>query len=289
MLIDALNAADWSSPPAQMEFQCSYQDLLETVSSDSASLCETWEKQGSYSPEDIGKAIRLYIMAPGIVNVVLNYKICVEHGLPLHPSVYYELKEAKNYRIDHGLPAVEGANRLFRESILLARKALALDRQFPILEKEFLQRLPLNLRRFIYTGIRDSYTWKGSEPAILLRLAGTLRQDYDPAIVVAAAHGAIMPSLLLADFLERPLYFIRFSMFKRHDEEPIISFSDKAWLSGFSTSRAALYDEDVAGGRTLSLFAQRLAPLFGEVKTVCSIRHAGSSLRPDFIGRTWWD
>ena len=88
-------------------------------------------------------------MAPGIVNVMLNYKICVEHGLPLHPSVYYELKEAKNYRIDHGLPAVEEANRLFRESILLARKALALDRQFPILEK-FYKASPQS-RRFIYT------------------------------------------------------------------------------------------------------------------------------------------
>jgi hypothetical protein len=78
-------------------------------------------------------------------------------------------------------------------------------------------------------------------------------------------------------------------MFKRHDEEPIVSFSDKAWLSGFSTSRAVLYDEDVAGGRTLSLFAQRLSPLFGEAKTACSIRHAGASIRPDFAGTTWWD
>jgi len=289
MLTELLSAADWNSPPEEMEFQCSYQDLLESLSSDCASLGDSRETQGRYSPGDLERALRLYIMAPGIVNVMLNYKICVEHGLPLHPSVYYELKEARKYRIDHGLPVVEGANRLYRESILLARKALALDRQFPMLERNFLQRLPLELRHFVYTGIRDRYTWRGSEPAILLRLAGMLRRDYDPDIIVAAAHGAIMPALLLAEFLGKPLYFIRFSMFKRHDEEPIVSFSDKAWLSGFSTSRAVLYDEDVAGGRTLSLFAQRLSPLFGEAKTACSIRHAGASIRPDFAGTTWWD
>jgi Predicted phosphoribosyltransferases len=157
------------------------------------------------------------------------------------------------------------------------------------LKTDFLQRLPLELRRFVYTGIRDTYTWKGSEPAILARLAEKVRQDYDPQILVAAAHGAIMPALLLAELLDKPLYFIRFSMFKRHDEEPIISFSDKAWLAGFSTSRAILYDEDVAGGRTLTLFAQRLASLFSEARTACSIRHAGSSIRPDYVGLTWWD
>jgi hypoxanthine phosphoribosyltransferase len=97
-----------------------------------------------------------------------------------------------------------------------------------------------------------------------------------------------MPALLLAEFLDTPLYFIRFSMFKRHDEEPIISFSDKAWLSDFSSKRVILYDEDVAGGRTLELFSRRISPLFGQTKTACSIRHAGSSIRPDYTGLTWW-
>ncbi|MDX9827011.1 MAG: hypothetical protein RBT73_04635 [Spirochaetia bacterium] len=289
MLSEALKTADWSSAPQEMEFQCSYRELLESIFSDSALLRRAWEQQGSYSAEDIQKAIRLYIRTPGIVNVMLNYKICVEHGLPLHPSVYYELKEARKYKIDHGLPVVENANRLYRQSMLLAREVLALDNQTLTHGTEFLARLPRDIKSFIYTGIRDTYTWKGSEPAILQRLAEKLRKDYDPEIIIAAAHGAIMPALLLAELLKKPLYCIRFSMFKRHDEEPIISFSDKAWLSEFSSRRAILYDEDVAGGRTLDLFARRLAPLFSQTKTACSIRHAGSSIRPDFVGLTWWD
>jgi hypothetical protein len=98
-----------------------------------------------------------------------------------------------------------------------------------------------------------------------------------------------MPALVLSELLEVPLYFIRFSMFKRHDEEPIISLSDQAWLFDFRGKNAILYDEDVAGGRTLEFFLRRLSPLFGQVKTACSIRHAGSSIRPDFFGRMWWD
>ncbi len=288
MLSKILEAADWSSPPEDMEFQCSYQDLMESIAKDSASLREAWAIQGAYSSSDIKKAIRLYIRTPGIVNVMLNYKICVEHGLPLHPSVYYELKEARKYKIDHGLPAVENANRLYRESILLARKALDMGGEFPAHGAEFLRKLPRELKNFIYTGIRDTYTWRGSEPTLLLRLAEMLRREYGPELILAAAHGAIMPALLLAEFLDTPLYFIRFSMFKRHDEEPIISFSDKAWLSDFSSKRVILYDEDVAGGRTLELFSRRISPLFGQTKTACSIRHAGSSIRPDYTGLTWW-
>ncbi len=289
MLSRALEPADWSSPPEEMEFACVYRELLEKIAEDCAFLRQALELRGVFAPEDLQKALRLYIWTPGIVNVMLNYKICVEHGLPLHPSVYYELKEARKYKIDHGLPAVENANRLYRESIALARKALGLDKELPDRVAEFLEKLPREIKNFVYTGIRDTYTWRGSEPAILFRLAETLRREYGPQIIVAAAHGAIMPALLLAEFLDKPIYFIRFSMFKRHDEEPIVSFSDKAWLSEFASERAVLYDEDVAGGRTLELFAKRLSPLFGQAKTACSIRHAGSSIRPDFSGLTWWD
>jgi hypothetical protein len=86
MLSKILEAADWSSPPEDMEFQCSYQDLMESIAKDSASLREAWAIQGAYSSSDIKKAIRLYIRTPGIVNVMLNYKICVEHGFPCIPA-----------------------------------------------------------------------------------------------------------------------------------------------------------------------------------------------------------
>jgi hypoxanthine phosphoribosyltransferase len=98
-----------------------------------------------------------------------------------------------------------------------------------------------------------------------------------------------MSGLLLAEYLEVPLYFVRFSMFKRRDEAPILSLSDEAWLSRWAGDRVILFDEDVAGGRTLALFSERLGPLFREARTACSIRHAGSSIKPDYVARTWWD
>ncbi len=98
-----------------------------------------------------------------------------------------------------------------------------------------------------------------------------------------------MPALLLSELLGLPLYFIRFSMFKRNDEEPIITFSDRAWLFGFKERKALLYDEDVAGGRTLTLFAERMAPLFAQTRTACSIRHAGATIKPDFCAKVWWE
>jgi hypothetical protein len=78
-------------------------------------------------------------------------------------------------------------------------------------------------------------------------------------------------------------------MFKRHDEAPILSLADLAWLSAWEKSPALLFDEDVAGGRTLGLFTERLSPLFREARTACVIRHAGAAFRPDFTAKVWYD
>jgi hypothetical protein len=273
-----------------MEFSIPYAALLDDVARLAEDLAvPNLPLTGPKWEEAHRKAILLYLKCPGIVNVMLNYKICVEHDLPLHPTVYYELKEARKYRIDHGLPAIDAANRLYRQSIQVARAALELSPDSALRIAAFKAELPRELLSFVYTGIRDGYTWQGSEPALLERLAAQIKESFLPDILVGAAHGSIMPALLLARYIEAPLYFVRFSMFKRYDEEPILTFSDKAWLHAFREGRALLYDEDVAGGRTLNLFSEKLRPLFSEVKTACSIRHAGSAIRPDFIAKTWWD
>jgi hypothetical protein len=288
MIADFLGATDWDSPPPEMEIALSYSLLIDKIAEQVRDLAEPGREPVDWARRS-STAVSLYVLTPGIVNVMLNYKICVEHDLPLHPTVYYELKEARKYRIDHGLPAVDRANRLFRQSIALARSALRLDPDFSKLAGDFLELLPRELASFVYTGIRDNYTWRGSDPEILERLCATIRQSYAPDIIIAAAHGSIMPGLLLAEFLGLPLYFIRFSMFKRNDEEPIVTFSDEAWLYDFKDKKALLYDEDVAGGRTLTEFSRRVGPLFAECRTACSIRHAGASIKPDFCGKVWWD
>jgi len=290
MLAELLEPADWTESPSEMEFSAPYASLLDTVAELAAQLSAPPRETSAHAlAERQARAVSLYLRAPGIVNVMLNYKICAEHDLPLHPTIYYELAEASKYHIDHGLPVIDMANRLYVQSIELARSALRLAPDYRELDAAFRARLPPAIANFVYTGIRDTYTWRGSDPALVRNLSQTIRKAYAPDILVAAAHGSIMPALLLSEFLEIPLYFIRFSMFKRHDEEPILSFSDKAYLSGWQDKAALLYDEDVAGGRTLGLFAERLSPIFAESRTACSIRHAGATIRPDFCGKTWWD
>lgn len=291
MIVPYLRTLAWDEPPAAMEFSLSYAALLESVADLVEGLSFAATDAASAAPDNAvaERAATLYARVPGIVNVMLNHKICVEHGLPLHPTVYYELKEARRYRIDHDLHEIDHANRLYLASIDLAQAALRLAPDFRERLRAFMAGLPAPVRGFVFTGIRDKYTWRGSDPALLERLASTLKKTWEPDLVIAAAHGSIGAGLLLAELLEKPLYFIRFSMFKRYDEEPIVTFSDEAWLYSYRAGKALLYDEDVAGGRTLTLFTEKLSPLFAETRTACSIRHAGSSIKPDFAARIWWD
>ena len=291
MIDDYLGGEDWDEPPAEMALEMPYGDILDSCISLVAELRE--ENPRASEPAEAIRlaqaALRLYIRVPALVNVALNYKICVEHGLPLHPTVYYELAEARRYKMDHSMAQLERANGLYVSSIELARAAYRLDADFSEKAAAFRSSLPEEIHRFIYTGGVDRYSWRGSEPAKLRALAAKVRASYAPTLIVAAAHGAIQSALLLAEYLDTPLYFIRFSMFKRKDEAPILSVSDEVRLSSWRAKSVLLFDEDVAKGTTLELFTRRLAPLFAEVKSACSIRHAGSSFAPDFVARYWWD
>ncbi len=290
---EILEWSDWDTPPEEMRIEIPFHALLDQVRELLNELtmaswpCAASEATASNALHE--RATMLYVSVPAIVNVMLNYKICVEHGLPLHPTVYYELKEARKYRISHSLGEIQRASELFWKSIEVARACYRLEPDARTALTEYAQGLPASVQEFIYTSVQDHYTWLGSRPSLLRELAKKVRAAYDPQIIVAAAHGSIMPALILSELLDIPLYFIRFSMFKRRDEEPILSLSDQAWLFDYRDKNALFYDEDVAGGRTLELFFSRMKPLFGKVRTACSIRHAGASIHPDFAGKTWWD
>ena len=290
---DYLEGEDWETPHADMDLAEAFGAILEELAGLVGDLAEGIAKDGAGSDADpAGKASaarRILVRAPAIVNVLLNYKICAEHGLPFHPTVYYELAEAKRYRLSHPIGKIEEANRLYRQAIGLARSAYRLDPGFPGAARAFGAAMPPELASFVYSGARDKYTWRGTEPALVRRLAEGIRTGGRPDVIVAAAHGSIMPALLLSEYLEAPLYFIRFSMFKRSDDSPIVSIADEAWLAAWKEGYALLFDEDVAGGTTLSRFREKLAPLFSRVRTACVIRHAGASIRPDYVGRIWYD
>jgi len=297
-----LQHEDWDEAPEEMAFEAPYGAIIDETASLVASLLRSEEAVDAVasvataasattvaSVATATKALRLYVLAPALVNVMLNYKICVEHDLPLHPTVYYELAESRRYKMDHPIADLDLANRLYASSIELARSAYRLDPGFGERVAAFKARLPGEITRFVYTGGRDRYSWRGAEPTKLERLAKKIRASYSPSLMVAAAHGAIMPGLLLAEYLDLPLYFVRFSMFKRKDEAPILSVSDEVWLSSWRDESVLLFDEDVAKGTTLELFCRRLAPCFREAKNACCIRHAGSSFVPDFVSEYWWD
>jgi hypothetical protein len=285
-MIDAHLVADWDEAPPAMSFEETFGELLEGIARRVALL----SRPGlPLSPERVEAATGLYLRAPALVNVTLNHKICVEHGLPLHPTVYYELVEARRYRLRRNPAELEAANVRYRSAIALARAAFALDPRFPSLLAAFSSALPTELGRFVYSGGGDRYTWMGAQPALLRALADRILADFRPAVLVGAAHGAIMPALLLAEFLECPLYFIRLSMFKRHDEEPVVSLADETWLSTWRKGPALLFDEDVAGGTTLARFAARLGPLFDAWKSAAVLRHGSAAYRPDYVARSWWD
>ena len=137
--------------------------------------------------------------------------------------------------MDHSIAELDRANRLYLASIELARAAYRLEPGFRCSGPPPSRRAcPRKMPRFVYTGGRDKYSWRGAEPAKLRALAAQgPRPPMSQSLIVAAAHGAIMPGLLLAEYLELPLYFIRFSMFKRKDEAPILSVSDEVWLSSW--------------------------------------------------------
>jgi hypoxanthine phosphoribosyltransferase len=110
-----------------------------------------------------------------------------------------------------------------------------------------------------------------------------------PKLIVGAAHGSLMSANLLAGYLSCELYFIRYSVFKRKDTEPIVSERDIEFLRRFSDRPVVLFDEDVAGGGTLAAFSARLSPLFSHVSTASVLCCAYSPFRPDYTARFWYD
>jgi hypothetical protein len=295
-MIDSFLFADWDEPPERMDFELPYGAALSRVGLLVEAL-RRYEAPGDAKAWALAE--ELYLLAPAIINVLLNYRICVEFGLIVHPTEYIDFTR-KPGRVVSYLPDTKAqALELFRDGIALARAALRLD---PGLEEEleaFKARLPPAIKDFLYTSKRDKYTWRASEPARVGALAAAVRKAFPPgaepeagrpALAVGAAHGAIMPGLLLAEYLGCPLWFVRFSMFKRKDAEPVLSPVDERVIAEAGTRGMVLaFDEDCASGLTLRTLVDRLSPLAPGLRSASIIRHASSAFSPDFAGKTWWD
>ncbi len=288
LMLDRFLYADWDEPPAEMDFELPYARAILRAAELAERLLSVQAPGGRDEWRD---ARSLYALAPALVNVMLNYRICVEFGLVLHATEYIDFTR-KPGRVVRYLPETrKRALELYRESIDLAREAVRLDPGFPERARAFMGKLPPKLGDFVYTSRRDKYTWRASEPERVRALATALRAGEGvPALALGAAHGAIMPGLLLAEYLGCPLWFVRFSMFKRRDAEPVVSATDEAVArEAGAGGTVVVFDEDCASGTTLRELAARLGPLVPRLKTASVIRHASSAFAPDYAGKTWWD
>ena len=117
----------------------------------------------------------------------------------------------------------------------------------------------------------------------------SIRKKVRPALILGAAHGSIMAGLLAANLLDAPLYFIRFSMFKRNDKAPVIAPSDLQALAQYRKGPVLLFDEDVAKGTTLTAFTDFLRPFFDQSHSAGVLRHRYAAHRTDFTGEVWSD
>ena len=292
-MLERLIYADWETPPEVMGFEAPLDQLLDRIQALLPGILAGREAAlqapASAPPSFWDDCLALYLVTPALVNVALNYKICVEQGLPLHPTHYFEVSERTRFKKKYAPAKVAEANQCFLDSIAAARAVYALDPAAPDLLEVYHRELPPLLNGFIYVSTKDKYTWRASDPGKIRALAAQVAKAMRPAIVVGAAHGSIMSGLVFANLMRAPLYFIRFSMFKRNDLAPIIAESDLAFLEPYTCGPALLFDEDVAKGTTLTRFGETLRPLFQESRTGSVLRHSLSPCWPDFIGYAWND
>ena len=289
--------ADWDEAPEAMAFEKPWDAILADTAGLSSRLGERADEaiaEPAAMPAAYWRdSIELFVRIPAIINVVLNWKICVEQGLPLHPTLYFEVNDLTRNAFEHPVELRKRAHAAYLESMAVARCLMRLDAQAPERIASLSGMVDPEILGHVFTSRPDKYTWRGSDPSKVLKLASRIKgsgaaSDH-PALVLGAAHGSILSALVLAETLGCDLYFLRFSMFKRNDSSPIISEADVGELARWKSEPVILFDEDVAKGTTLTIFSEKVSPLFVGARTAAVIRHGLASFRPDFIGFDWYD
>lgn len=287
-MIDQFLFCDWDDAPEAMDFEMPYGHLLGRCAGIVEKLMAS---DGDHDdPANWQSALKLYVMAPAIINVVLNYSVCIQFGLPLHPTEYFEVDQHGSSIGCYGAEMELEAFELLERAIALSRAAYRLDPGFAAIAAALEADMPRMLLGFIYTSRRDKYTWRAAEPDKVRSLATSVLATRRPRLAIGAAHGSIMAGLLLSELLACDLWFLRFSMFKRNDKAPVVSPRDEARIRSYGDgSDILVFDEDSASGTTLGLLAARIKTIAPRARTGAVIRHQSSSFRPDHVGRIWSD
>ncbi len=291
-MIEKYLYANWEEPPEEIGFIRRFDNLIsELRKSLDLVLLELEEKNegaADYPPSFYEDIKKIYLLAPALPNVILNYKICIDFGLPIDPVRYVDFNRKDKNPNRHTQWEKEQAGQLFKDALSTAKLAYALSPNCSNALSRFCTNLPEIIKESEFTNKKDKYTWQASNPHYVKTLAERIKKSIgQPGLIIGAAHGSICPGILLSNFLDCELYFIRYSLFKRNDTQPIISEQDRVFL--FQYEKVILFDEDVAKGKTLKEFTAQLSPLFKKAYSASVIRHYLSPFCPDFVGEVFYD
>ena len=293
-MLEELVRFDFDEPPPELEFEQEFGELLEEVMESARFSLENNQNITSLNEEDkiklFNHANRLFIKTPPLINVALNYKICIEFGLPLHPTTYFDVLNEKKDSFQYNSEQRAEAINIYFHAISTSRNIFRLDNNCIDELDAYRKCLPLFLQSFVYTNKRDRYTWRASDSIQVKSIASEITAaEVKVDLVLGAAHGCICPAIQLSNALNCDLYFLRHSRFKRKDQHPVISESDKDFINKYQHKTVLLLDEDVAKGDTLRSFVESLSGMFAKTYSAAVIRHYLAPFQPDFVGSVWYD
>lgn len=293
-MIERYLYADWDEPPEEMSFVKRLDNLIfglrRSLDLVLFELEKKTEDAADYPPSFYENIKNIYLLAPALPNVILNYKICIDFGLPIDPIRYVDFNRKDKNPNRYTSQEKNQAGQLFKEALSAAKLAYALSPNCPHALSRFCTQLPEIIKESEFTNKKDKYTWQASNPHYVKTLAERIKESIgQPDLIIGAAHGSICPGILLSNLLDCESYFIRYSLFKRNDTQPIISEQDRVFLSRHQHGKVILFDEDVAKGKTLKEFTAQLSPLFKKAYSAAIIRHYLSPFCPDFVGEVFYD
>ena len=287
-MIDKYISMDYYEPSSEMEFQERYINLFSEIEK-SLKRILNFEKSHE-NPKNRARIFaegnNIYFKTPALVNVILNYKIALENGLRLDSKKYVEFSQKIALKYTHN--TIKNSQDLYIKAISLVKDIYALKDGSIECLKDFKNKIPEELRGFIYTSKKDKYTWMASHPKRIICLADKINKKSKIDLIVGTAHGSIISATLLSNMLGSDIYFVRFSHFKRNDNNPIISDSDMEHLSDYKGKNVLFFDEDLASGKTLKNLEKRLNPIFINHHTGSVIEHYLSDC-PEFVAETLFD
>ncbi len=287
-MIDEFISINENIPSSEMDFKIEYIELFPEIEKSFKRLL-SFKKLNTISKnkKELSKeGNNLYFKSPGLVNVLLNYKICMENGIVLNPRKYAEFSQKDS--VAYNKDKIEQSHNLYLESILLLKCIYSLkDKSIEYLN-DFKKKIPKELHNLTYASEKDKYTWMASYPKRVKNLADNIKKESKIDLIIGSAHGSIMPATLLSNMINSDLYFIRFSKFKRNDNNPIVSESDEEYLSDYKEKSILFFDEDLASGKTLQNLKNKFSPKFSNYHTAAVIRHY-LAYNPDFVAENWFD